>query len=238
MRYNGLNFKQVIKAHEQWLKGNISTDAKIASCADFSNCNIDCLDFSKLLLDYANFINVYGVHADFTNTSCKGADFNGANLKFAYFDRAILISANFKDANLQYASMHQAITINCNISEAVNLPTMPLVCPEEGAFIGWKACKVGRGFGIAKLLIPEDAKRLSCTDRKCRCDKALVLEIQSLHDKQKLFTEARSMHDRSFKYKAGEMAISDGFDDNRWNECSEGIHFFITRQEALDYLIR
>lgn len=27
----------------------------------------------------------------------------------------------------------------------------------------------------------------------------------------------------------------DDFDENRKNECSTGIHFFITRQEAEDY---
>lgn len=25
------------------------------------------------------------------------------------------------------------------------------------------------------------------------------------------------------------------FDKNRWDECSEGIHFFITRDEAVNY---
>jgi len=25
------------------------------------------------------------------------------------------------------------------------------------------------------------------------------------------------------------------FDINRWNECASGIHFFITKQEAVDY---
>jgi hypothetical protein len=29
--------------------------------------------------------------------------------------------------------------------------------------------------------------------------------------------------------------VEDAFDENRWNECSHGIHFFITRKEAEDY---
>ena len=28
---------------------------------------------------------------------------------------------------------------------------------------------------------------------------------------------------------------ADSWDDNRWNECSHGIHFFIDRQSAVDY---
>ena len=36
-------------------------------------------------------------------------------------------------------------------------------------------------------------------------------------------------------YKVGEIVHSDSWDDNRWNECSHGIHFFITRDEAVRY---
>lgn len=34
----------------------------------------------------------------------------------------------------------------------------------------------------------------------------------------------------------GEKAnLVDNFDENRWNECAAGIHFFITREEAVRY---
>jgi hypothetical protein len=39
-----------------------------------------------------------------------------------------------------------------------------------------------------------------------------------------------------FAYKVGDMVSVDDFDTNRWNECAPGIHFFITRQEAVDYI--
>jgi len=37
-------------------------------------------------------------------------------------------------------------------------------------------------------------------------------------------------------YEVGKLTIPDGFDENRWEECSHGIHFFITRSEAEAYL--
>ena len=37
------------------------------------------------------------------------------------------------------------------------------------------------------------------------------------------------------QYKVGEIAKVDDFDDDRRNECAPGIHFFITRQEAVDW---
>ena len=36
-------------------------------------------------------------------------------------------------------------------------------------------------------------------------------------------------------YKVGEDVLPDSFDENRWNEYSHGIHFFINKQEAIDY---
>jgi hypothetical protein len=33
----------------------------------------------------------------------------------------------------------------------------------------------------------------------------------------------------------GETIEVKDFDDDRWNECSAGIHFFITRKEAVEY---
>ena len=44
-----------------------------------------------------------------------------------------------------------------------------------------------------------------------------------------------SNYDSSFAYRVGEIVSVDNFDTNRWNECAPGIHFFITRQEAVDY---
>lgn len=103
-------------------------------------------------------------------------------------------------------------------------------CPEEGAYIGYKKA---RGL-IVKLQITEDAKRSSATTRKCRASKAKVLSITSLDGKQ-FFDEIKSDYDSSFIYKVGEVLEIKNFDENRWNECSTGIHHFITRQEAVFY---
>ena len=48
-------------------------------------------------------------------------------------------------------------------------------------------------------------------------------------------TTATSEHDANFKYTIGEIVTVNDFDTNRWNECSTGIHFFITREEAVNY---
>lgn len=36
-------------------------------------------------------------------------------------------------------------------------------------------------------------------------------------------------------YEVGKTVKVDDFDEDRWSECSRGIHFFMNRQEAIDY---
>ena len=36
-------------------------------------------------------------------------------------------------------------------------------------------------------------------------------------------------------YEVGKIVYADSWDENRWDECSHGIHFFIDRQSAVDY---
>jgi len=81
---------------------------------------------------------------------------------------------------------------------------------------------------LVKLMIPEDAKRLSATGRKCRASKAVVLDIVGA-------STAYSTHNSCFEYRIGETVYPDCFDEDRFHECSGGIHFFITREEAEQY---
>ena len=86
-----------------------------------------------------------------------------------------------------------------------------------------------------KLEIPEDALRCSATGRKCRCSKAKVLSITTIDGADANDRTAFSKYDHSFPYRVGETVSVDNFEPDRWKECSTGIHFFITRQEAVDY---
>ena len=97
--------------------------------------------------------------------------------------------------------------------------------------MAFKKCSENK---IVKLLIPEDASRSSATSRKCRASKAIVLEIENIERTEK-YKEAKSKYDSSFIYNVGETLEIENFDTDRWNECSNGIHFFITRQEAINY---
>ena len=142
-----------------------------------------------------------------------------ANLRGAALRYACLCYADMRDADLHNADLH----------DAKNL-VLPIACPEKGSFIGWKKC---RGDLIVELEICADAKRSSATGRKCRCDKAKVISITTPEETP--VDSAISQYAETFAYRVGETVSVDDFDDNRWNECAPGIHFFITRQEAVDY---
>lgn len=109
----------------------------------------------------------------------------------------------------------------------------PLVCQEKGSFIGYKKC---RNNLIVELEIPEDAYRCSATSKKCRCSKAKVLSITNLDGSESTSDVAVSKHDSSFVYRIGETVEVTDFDQNRWNECSTGIHFFMNREDAVKYV--
>ena len=154
----------------------------------------------------------------------RGADLCGADLC-----GADLRGANLYGANLCGANLYGANLCGAGLYGAKNLVS-PIACPEKGSFIGWKKC---RGDLIVELEICADAKRSSAAGRKCRCDKAKVLSIAA-PDGSPLDC-ANSSYDLDFVYRVGEIVSVPDFDDNRWNECAPGIHFFISRQEAVDY---
>ena len=134
-------------------------------------------------------------------------------------ERANLICANLTRANLYGANLDET-TIN-----------FPITCPDTGAFVGWKKAN-GK---IVKLQILEDSRRSSATSRKCRCDKALVLSIEEEDGTKSKNESVHSNYNSDFLYRVGEIVEAKDFDANRWNECAPGIHFFITRHEAVDY---
>ena len=154
----------------------------------------------------------------------KRLNLRGANLRDADLSNANLENADLSNADLRGANLE-------NVSYSETTSFFALQCPEEGCFYAFKVCGCKR---IVKLFIPSDAKRSSATTRKCRCSKAIVVDITSF-DGATHYTNAYSKHDCNFEYKVGECVEVDDFDTDRWNECSTGIHFFMTRQEAINY---
>lgn len=68
----------------------------------------------------------------------------------------------------------------------------------------------------------------------CRCNKAKVLTIKSFDFKEN-YEEAWSLVDENFVYRRGQWVKVKDFNEDRWQDSTTGIHFWMTRQEAENY---
>ena len=249
---NGRNLKKVLELHKKFIEGEDGEMAYL-SCEDLSDVDLSNLDLRYAFLRGAN---LRGADLSYTclidaclrDVDLTGADLTGADLTDAYLNYVDLKSAYLRGANLRGvdltgadltgADLRGACLTKANLSCA-NLTGVKynhttsfftLQCPEKGSFIGYKKADNK----IVELLITEDAKRSSATTRKCRCSKAKVLSITSLDGKEE-FEKVNSNYDTDFVYEVGKIVEVKNYNENRWNECSTGIHFFITRNEAVIY---
>ena len=205
--------------------------------ADFCGANFYRADLTGAYLCRADLRGAYLCEVNLREANLYEADLCGANLCGANLYKANLYQADLCGADLRGANLYQA-----DLRGTENIPTYvcPLVCPEEGSFIGFKKAILfnsdipDKSHVIVKLKILENAKRSSATTRKCRCSEAEVISITSLNGNYSL-TKAFSSFNPEFIYEVGKIVAVDNFDENRWNECSTGIHFFITRDEAVNY---
>ena len=217
--------EEILERHRHWWFEDC--DGWREMRADLYGANLYGANLSRANLSRADLSR-----ANLSGANLSRADLYGANLYGASLSRANLSRANLYGANLSRADLSGADLYGADLSRTKNVPFVPMACPDTGSFIGFKKAS-GH---IVMLGIPEDARRLSATGRKCRCDKADVLRIEEMDGTTSDLTEVTSDRDSSFVYKVGEMVSVPDFCEDRWQECSAGIHFFINRQEAVDYV--
>ena len=239
---------KILEEHKHWIDEDCKNWEEMR--ADLHNADLRSTDLFNADLRGANLSG-----ANLFNADLRGADFHGANLLNANLSVANLLNADLSGANLYNADLSGANLLNADLSgadlynadlsganllnadlrSAKNVPYIPMVCPEEGDFIGWKKAEGNKDKVIVKLRIPSDAKRSSATTRKCRCSKAEVIAIYNLDGTEEGETTCHSDYDNSFIYEVGKTVEVTNFSEDRWSECAKGIHFFINRQEAIDY---
>ena len=143
--------------------------------------------------------------ADLTNANLSDADLRSANLRYA----------NLSDEQIKQMNHHRPFQI----------------IPQEGEFIAWKK---GYNNHTIKLLIQKTSKRTSnLVSRKCRASHVKVLAIWNrLGEPVK---KCGGWHKPDFTYQVGRIARADSYNDDIREECTHGIHFFVTREEAEDW---
>ena len=233
-----MNLNEILKKHEMWLEGEKGGERANLSGYDLININLSGADLINanlrdVDLSGANLKNIILRGADLRNANLKGANLKGANLINANLRNVDLCNTDLNNVDLSDTDLRNANLKGANLKGIkTSMYTMgySLACPEEGSFIGYKKA----GECIVKLLILEDAKRSSATTMKCRCDKVKVLDIEDIETGEKV-KETSSDYDPNFTYKIGEIVTVKDFDEDRWNECAPGIHFFMNKENALKY---
>ena len=242
-----MDLKKILDEHLLWLNGEGGSRADLRN-ADLRNADLFGANLRGANLFGANLRDADLRNADLSNANLSNANLFGANLRGANLSNADLrdadlrcadlFGANLSDANLRNADLRNADLRRADLCGASidqmmwNIYTVfyPLQCPESGSYIGYKKAS---GL-VVELEIPADARRSSATSRKCRASKAKVLSITDINGNP-AGGQVKSNYDPNFVYAIGETVEVTDFDDNRWNECSTGIHHFITRAEAVIY---
>ena len=156
------------------------------------------------------------------------ADLRYANLRYADLSNANLSNANLRYADLSNADLSNADLYNANLDEKEKIRKGMLLKED---FHAYKKCQENL---IVELVIPKGSIVFSINNSKCRTNRAKVVSITDIEGNV-TYDEAISQHNDTFIYKVGaELEIED-FDLMYNVECSTGIHFFRTREEAVNY---
>lgn len=220
---------KILERHKHWLAADC--DGWEYMRADLHGANLRGFCLRGFRLVHANLRNADLEGADLYKADFIGADMRGANLRWSDSRFACFRGADLRGADLRESDLSDAKLQYANLQGA-KLPYVPYACPEVGSFTGFKKC---RDYVIAELEIPADAKRVSATGRKCRCDKARVVRFWNSNCTESDKKIAVSKYDHNFIYEVGKTVYADKFEEDRWIECAPGIHFFISFQEAVDY---
>ena len=229
---------KILESHLHWLREDVEGWEDMRANLRYTNLRYTNLSYADL--NGANLSDANLSNADLSNADLKGANLSNANLRGANLRGANLINANLRyadlsNANLSGANLSDANLINANLSYA-NLSGADL-SGAKGALIefrkgktltediiGYKKC---RDDVIIKLLIPRGAIVFSINGSKCRTNKAKVLEIEGAD-------RAISNYKYMSYYAGDEFTVYD-FNCEYNVECAPGIHFFMTKEEAVRY---
>ena len=214
------NIEEILLAHQRWL---CSTNE--GQCANFWRKNLQKADLhgrnlSAAVLAAANLTNANLTRTILTKADLCSANLTDSNVSGADFRGALLYGANLTRVDLRDVNLKNADLRDVNLTGA-RLPHFQI--PQTGTIEGWK--KLWNSV-ICKVLVPAHAQRTATLiSRKCRASEIVVLE-----------GEGSSLHDSRVFYRVGAtVRPTEPYDPDIRVDCTSGIHFFLTREEAEEY---
>lgn len=219
--------------------------------ANLDNVDLSCANLENSDLSYSNLYNANLTKANLNWASLWSANIEYANLNFSNLKNAYLRYANLKGADLKNAYLKNADLRHTNLKGAEFNYSNLVNAFLDGAkgnlieyrkgkiltedIIGYKICDKGTlGVELAKnkvivtLKIPRGAIVFSINGSKCRTNRAKVIAIKGADRAYSTFN--------NMSYYVGDEFNIYNFNCEYNTECAEGIHFFMTLGEALNYL--
>ena len=159
---------------------------------------------------------------DMKNVRLDGCDFEGATIANGKFENCSFVGANFRNAGLQGADLRNADLTGIDLRGG-------------NVYSAWL-----EGARLDGIIQDESTRyfRLRCPEtgafigyKKCYEDRVTItsFDFTQSHD------WAVSLVDENFAYKKGEWIYPDRFTEDRWVESTYGIHFWMSREEAIAY---
>jgi len=191
---------------------------------DLYRVNLQGVDLQEVNLQGVNLRGVNLQGSDLQGSDLSGVNLYRADLRGVNLRRADLRGADLREVNLDRAELGKADL------RGADLPAFQLC--GEGVLTGFKKAS-GK---VVELSIPAETPRTSSlVGRKCRCAGAKVVAIWNTDRTSSGITEVTGDHDLTTVYKVGKTVKPDKYNDDIRVECTNGIHFFITFDEAAKY---
>jgi hypothetical protein len=233
--------------------------------ANLQRANLEGANLQGANLRGANLQRANLQRANLQRANLEGANLEGADLRGANLEEVILRWSNLQRANLQGANLWEAKLWRTSLFEAdlrgtnlekvnlkgANLQNANLLetklpkfqIPQRKSLIVYKKL---RDEAIATFRIPSRAARTASVSSsspemrtkgkfgKCRAERAFVVAIEDREGKP--VKTGHSLHNPNFLYEAGkEVKPEKEYDPDIRIECTSGIHFFMTKEEAKDF---
>jgi len=209
--------------------------------ANLAGARLDGAILWSATLNSANLAGASLVGACLAEVFAADVYFRHANLHRGLLTRAYLSGADFRNADVRGVDLHDATLTGANFDGATGFELVRALHTQlpGGEIVGWKKALSPslETPVIVKLSIPADAARVDWFERKFRAERAVVLDLEDL-DGGPGPEEARGTYDTDFVYRRGQtVRPEEPFDPDPTKVCGSGIHFYLTRQEAVEHVI-
>jgi hypothetical protein len=224
IKIGDVTLQEIIDRHQHWFKNDC--DGLEYMCVDLSYADLSYADLNYTDLSYANLCGANLSYANLSYADLSYADLNYTDLCGANLSYANLSYADLSYADLNYTDLSYAILCDANLYGARG----KLIEYRKGkilreSIIGYKKC---RDDVIVTLEIPRGAIVFSINGNMCRTNKAKVINIDGAD-------RAYSIYNNMSYYVGDEFTIYN-FNCIYNTGGATGIHFFMTRTEAENYL--